>query len=75
MAGPRWPGNLSKMVFPGTPQLGAPLAFGGNWFHIIADPSWYTAPFSRLGKSRSAGITDLGHGSVLAQTSSGSAIK
>ncbi len=66
-AGHRWPDQLSKMVFLGTPHHGAPLERGGNWFHIITDLSSYTAPFSRLGKIRSAGITDLRHGSVLDQ--------
>ena len=60
-----WLGHLSKMVFLGTPHLGAPLERGGNWVHLFTDLSAYSAPFSRLAKIRSAGITDLRHGSVL----------
>ena len=64
-AGAGWLGKLSTMVFLGTPHHGAPLERGGNWVHLITDLSVYSAPFSRLAKLRSAGITDLRHGSVL----------
>ncbi len=64
-AGQDWPRHLSKLVCLGSPHHGAPLERGGNWFHVITDASSYTAPFSRLGKIRSAGITDLRHGSLL----------
>jgi pimeloyl-ACP methyl ester carboxylesterase len=60
-----WLGILRKIVFLGTPHLGAPLERGGNWVHLFTDLSAYSAPFSRLAKIRSAGITDLRHGSVL----------
>ena len=60
-----WLAHLSKIVFLGTPHLGAPLERGGNWVHLFTDLSAYSAPFSRLAKIRSAGITDLRHGSVL----------
>jgi hypothetical protein len=62
-----WPDALTKIVFLGTPHHGAPLERGGNWFHIITSLSSYSAPFSRLGKIRSAGITDLRYGNVLDQ--------
>lgn len=61
----RWLRHLSKMVFLGSPHHGAPLERGGNWFHIVTELTPYTAPFSRLGKLRSAGITDLRHGSIV----------
>lgn len=64
-AGHSWPSHLSKMVFLGTPHHGAPLERGGNWVHLLTDLSAYSAPFSRLAKLRSAGITDLRHGSLL----------
>ena len=64
-AGHGWTGLLSKLVFLGTPHHGAPLERGGNWVHLLTDLSAYSAPFSRLAKIRSAGITDLRHGSVL----------
>ncbi len=60
-----WLAHLSKLVFLGTPHQGAPLERGGNWVHLITDLTAYSAPFSRLAKIRSAGITDLRHGSVL----------
>ncbi|UUZ51461.1 GPI inositol-deacylase [Massilia sp. B-10] len=63
--GHSWPGLLRKMAFLGTPHHGAPLERGGNWVHLVTDLSAYSAPFSRLAKIRSAGITDLRHGSVL----------
>ncbi len=63
-AGHSWPGLLSKLVTLGTPHHGAPLERGGNWVHLITDLTPYSAPFSRLAKIRSAGITDLRHGSV-----------
>lgn len=63
--GQKWLKRLSKLVCLGSPHHGAPLERGGNWFHVITGMSSYTAPFSRLGKIRSAGITDLRHGSLL----------
>jgi hypothetical protein len=62
-----WIGLLKKMAFLGTPHHGAPLERGGNWVHLVTDLSAYSAPFSRLAKMRSAGITDLRHGSLLDQ--------
>ena len=65
LEGQGWLGKLSKLVFLGTPHHRAPLERGGNWVHLLTDMSAYSAPFSRLAKLRSAGITDLRHGSVL----------
>ncbi len=62
--GLRWPGRVQDLVFLGTPQHGAPLeraGHGADWL-LAANP--FTAPFARLGKIRSAGITDLRHGHV-----------
>ncbi|KQW90048.1 permease [Massilia sp. Root418] len=64
-AGHGWPDRLSKMVFLGSPHHGAPLERGGNWVHLLTELTPYTAPFTRLAKLRSAGITDLRHGSLL----------
>ena len=64
-AGSAWLAKLTKLVFLGTPHHGAPLERGGNWVHLFTDLSAYSAPFSRLAKIRSAGITDLRHGSLL----------
>jgi pimeloyl-ACP methyl ester carboxylesterase len=64
-AGHRWPGRLSDMVFLGTPHHGAPLERAGHWVDIVLGATPYAAPFARLGKVRSAGITDLRHGNLL----------
>jgi hypothetical protein len=60
-----WQRHLRKIVFLGTPHHGAPLERGGNWVDVILDASPYTTAFARLGKIRSAGITDLRHGNML----------
>jgi len=64
-AGHRWPARLSDMLFLGTPHHGAPLERAGHWIDILLDATPYAAPFARLGKVRSAGITDLRHGNLL----------
>ncbi|NNU43564.1 esterase/lipase family protein [Ramlibacter montanisoli] len=64
-AGMAWPGLLRKMVFLGTPHQGAALERAGNWLHTVLGVSPYLAPFSRLGRLRSDGITDLRHGNLL----------
>jgi pimeloyl-ACP methyl ester carboxylesterase len=60
-----WPRHLRKIIFLGTPHHGAPLERGGNWIDAVLDASPYTTAFARLGKIRSAGVTDLRHGSML----------
>lgn len=64
-SGHGWLQHLRQMVFLGTPHHGAPLERGGNWVNVILEFSPYTAALARLAKIRSAGITDLRHGSVL----------
>lgn len=59
-----WPGHLRKLVFLGTPHHGAPLERGGHGLDLLMDLSPYLAPFTRLSRARSAGITDLRRGSV-----------
>jgi len=63
-AGHRWPQVLRKLVFLGTPHHGAPLERGGHWIDTVLGKTPYIAPLERLGRIRSAGITDLRHGSV-----------
>jgi len=65
VAGHHWPQRLGRMAFLGTPHHGAPLERGGNWVDVILGATPYAAPFARLGKIRSAGITDLRYGNVL----------
>lgn len=62
--GHHWPRYLHKLVFLGTPHHGAPLERGGHWLDFIMELSPYSAPFARIGKLRSAGITDLRHGTT-----------
>ena len=69
--GDGWPARLTRLACLGTPHHGAPLERGGHWIDIILGASPYTAAFARLGKLRSAGITDLRHGSLLDEDRSG----
>jgi hypothetical protein len=55
---------LRDLVFLGTPHLGSPLERGGQRLDALLAASPYTAALSRLGKLRSAGITDLRHASL-----------
>jgi len=60
----RWTSALTKLVFLGTPHHGAALERGGHQVDMLFGISPYVAPFSRLGKARSAGITDLRFGNL-----------
>jgi len=60
----QWPSALTKLVFLGTPHHGAALERGGHQVDMLFGISPYVAPFSRLGKARSAGITDLRFGNL-----------
>jgi len=64
-AGHSWPRSLRSVVFLGTPHHGSPLERGGNLVQAAMGVSPYSLPFARLGKIRSAGITDLRHGNLL----------
>lgn len=60
--GLQWPARLDRIVFLGTPHLGAPLERAGHGVDLLLGSTRYTAPLARLGRLRSAGITDLRHG-------------
>jgi pimeloyl-ACP methyl ester carboxylesterase len=60
-----WKKYLKKIVFLGTPHHGAPLERTGNYLDIILESIPYAKPFARLGKVRSAGITDLRYGNLI----------
>jgi pimeloyl-ACP methyl ester carboxylesterase len=65
MVGHSWLNQLRKLIFLGTPHHGALLEKGGNWIDTILGVSAYSAPFSRLGKMRSSGLTDMRYGNVV----------
>jgi pimeloyl-ACP methyl ester carboxylesterase len=61
----RWMRPLRALVFLGTPHQGTPLERSGHGIDLLFSASPYTIAFARLAHLRSAGITDLRHGSVL----------
>jgi hypothetical protein len=63
-AGHRWREKLRHLVFLGSPHHGAPLEQYGALLNAALGISSYSAPFTRLGKIRSAGVTDLRYGNV-----------
>ncbi len=63
--GHSWPEKVRRIVFLGSPHHGAPLERVGNWALGMAEMSPYIAPLARLGTLRSAGVSDLRHGSLL----------
>jgi len=65
VAGHSWLHPLRSLVCIGTPHHGAPLERYGNWIDNVLEITPYSAPFSRLGKIRSAGITDMRYGNLL----------
>ena len=59
-----WLGALRRLVFLGSPHHGSPLERGGNIVDVVLGWSAYSTPLARLGKIRSAGVTDLRWGNV-----------
>ena len=64
-AGLRWPARVDDLVCLGTPHQGATLERAGHWVDRVLGATPYSAPFARLGRLRSAGITDLRHGNLM----------
>ena len=62
--GHTWPRLLRRLVFLGTPHHGSPLERGGHRLDYLLELSPYSAPFTKLGRARSAGIQSLRHGAV-----------
>jgi hypothetical protein len=63
--GHAWRRRLRALVCLGTPHHGAPLERGGHWIDLLLGVSRYSEPLGRLGKIRSAGVTDMRYGNVL----------
>ncbi len=62
-----WIESLSAIVSLGSPHHGAPLERIGHGLEQLLGVSPYSAPFTRLGRLRSAGITDLRYGNLCRQ--------
>jgi pimeloyl-ACP methyl ester carboxylesterase len=57
-----WAESVSRIAYLGTPHHGAPMERVGHRFESLLGMGPYSAPFTRLGGMRSAGIVDLRHG-------------
>ncbi|TMQ07360.1 MAG: alpha/beta hydrolase [Deltaproteobacteria bacterium] len=64
-AGHAWRRRLGALITLGSPHHGAPLERGGQGIDLLLGLHRYTAPLGRVGRVRSAGITDLRFGNVL----------
>ena len=60
-----WRRKLRTLICVATPHHGAPLERGGHWIDVLLEISRYSAPLARLGRLRSAGVTDMRFGNVL----------
>ncbi len=59
-----WLASLRDLVCMGSPHHGAPLERGGRWIDLVLGATPFASPLARVGKLRSAGITDLRHGAT-----------
>jgi len=71
LAGHGWRRQLRRLVCIGSPHHGAPLERVGHVFQGLLGISPYSDPLSRLGRLRSAGVTDMRFGYVLDEHWSG----
>ncbi len=60
-----WTNHLKKIIFLGTPHHGSYIEKTGNYLDLILESIPYAKPFARLGKIRSAGVTDLRYGNLV----------
>jgi hypothetical protein len=60
-----WTHRLDDLACLGTPHHGAPLERAGHGVDMLLAATPYAAPFARLARLRSAGITDLRHGNLV----------
>lgn len=60
-----WRGRLRALVCLGTPHHGTTLERIGNLVQALGAASRYSAPIAKIGRLRSAGITDLRFGNVI----------
>lgn len=60
-----WTKSLKNIVFLGTPHHGSHVERVGNYLDLILKSIPYAKPFARLGKIRSAGVTDLRYGNLV----------
>ena len=61
----KWTKHLKKVAFLGTPHHGSHVERIGNYLDLILESVPYLKPFARLGKIRSAGVTDLRYGNLV----------
>ncbi len=65
LRGHAWRSRLRHLAFLAAPHHGSHLERTGHWADDLLGLTPFSAPFRRLGVTRSAGITDLRHGNVL----------
>ncbi len=63
--GQPWTRSVTDLICLGSPHQGAPMERAGHGIDRLLDAAPYAAPFARLGKLRSQGITSLRHGQIL----------
>ncbi len=65
LEGSSWRRSLHALICMGTPHHGSPVERAGSWVETLLGVNRYSAPISRLGRLRSAGVTDLRFGYVI----------
>lgn len=60
-----WTNLTKKIVFLGAPHHGSHIERKGNYLDLILESVPYAKPFAKLGKIRSAGVTDLRYGNLV----------